>query len=123
MTKKQFAPEQITLVLTAYKITGCSIIQCWDDSIGSIKMKEFNLNPHLINSTVELNEQIKNNLNDNGFGCKNVLSAYVQVWGVYNNSETNFIPGEYLIDEFYVSKFDNSEQYKEFAEISFYEGI
>ena len=118
--KNDIAPEQITLSLAAYKVIGYSVIKSWDNSIETVKMNSFCLDPKRIHNNDELNEAIKNSLDNVTVGCKPVLSAFVQIWGIYDRN-VNFITNEFLLDEYYLEKEVGSAQYKELAEMSFYQ--
>ena len=76
---------KIELLFYNYLVSGEAVIQHWDDSIGIIRMKNFNINPDDLKSSDEFEEVIKSLLNDNGFGCKDIIGAYVNIFASYIN--------------------------------------
>lgn len=76
---------KIELQFYNYLVSGVAVIQCWDDFIGTIQMKNFNINPDDLKSSDEFEEIIKSLLNDNGFGCKEIIGAYVNIFASYIN--------------------------------------
>ena len=79
---------KIEMLFYNYLVSGVAVIRCWDDSIGTIQMKNFNINPDDLKSDDELEEVIKSLLNDNGFGCKDIIGAYIDIFASYINVGT-----------------------------------
>lgn len=104
--KEQIIPE-ITLSLTRYKIRGAAVLNSWDESTGAIIMKPFEFSAEGIKSEDAFIEIIKSLLNDNGFGCRDIKGAYVEIYGIYetkNNEHNVNAESEIYIKETFVDK-------------------
>jgi hypothetical protein len=99
-TYVSYTPEQITLNLEAYVIYGEAIIVSWDDTVGSIKMNNFEIPATAISSEEELKANIIAKLNDGGFGCKEIKGAFVEIMARY----TGYADAKAHVTEFFVEK-------------------
>ena len=74
---------KVELLFSGYEVTGFAAIRCWDDSDGIIEMKPFFVDPADIKNEYEFEDKLKSLLNDNGFGCKDIIGAYVDIFASY----------------------------------------
>jgi hypothetical protein len=74
---------KVELLFSGYEVTGFAAIRCWDDSDGIIKMKPFFVDSENIHNEYEFEDKLKSLLNDNGFGCKDIIGAYVNIFASY----------------------------------------
>lgn len=74
---------KVELLFSGYEVTGFAAIRCWDDSVGIIKMNPFFVDPEDIQNEYEFEDKLKSLLNDNGFGCKDIIGAYVNIFASY----------------------------------------
>lgn len=104
--KDRIIPE-ITFSLVKYKVRGAAILNKWDGSTSVIIMKPFEFSAEGIESEDNFFEIIKSLLNDNGFGCRDIKGAYVEIYGVYgtkNNEHNVDAESEIYIKETFVDK-------------------
>jgi hypothetical protein len=67
--------KNITLKFTGFTVKGISELKLWGGGKGSIEMKSFDVK-HL--------REIREEINDNGFGCEEILGAICEVYKNYN---------------------------------------
>jgi hypothetical protein len=104
--KERIIPE-ITFSLARYKIRGAAVMSEWSDRTGAIIMKPFEFSAEGIDSEDAFIEIIKSFLNDNGFGCRDIKGAYVEIYGVYEAKENEHYihaESEIYIKEMFVDK-------------------
>lgn len=104
--KERIIPE-ITFSLTRYKIRGAAVLNNWNEHTGAIIMKPFEFSAEGIDSEDAFIKIIKSLLNDNGFGCRDIKGAYVEIYGVYEVKENeHYINAEskIYIKEIFVDK-------------------
>ena len=85
----------------------------------AIKMKTFDIDANGIKSEAEFVDIIESLLNDNGFGCKAIIGAFVEVWSVYTGFNTQ--AKQFAKDMFVIKPGESlSEKEKDFLEAVFY---
>lgn len=113
--------KTLTLNFCGYVVKGAAVLQNWDDSIGAIKMNEFVIDEP-VESKEELYDVIRSLMNDNGFGCRSILGAHVNIYAAYSNDEV--YNGSYVfIESLFLDK-DNyvvPEKYRKLAEDTYYD--
>lgn len=77
--------DKIELNLLKYSISGVVLINTWSDAKGSYEMSHFDIDADSISSKEEFFEKIRQNLNDGGFGAKEILGAYVIITACYDH--------------------------------------
>ena len=77
--------DKIELNLLKYSISGVVLINTWTDAKGSYEMKSFDIEADSVSSNEEFAEKIRQNLNDGGFGAKEILGAYVIITACYDH--------------------------------------
>lgn len=83
---KQFKCEdKIEMELLKYEISGIAYINTWGDSKGTIAFTPFEIEADSISSEEEFIEAIKENINDGGFGSKDIYGAYIVIQAIYTN--------------------------------------
>ena len=87
-TETGIVEPSIKLTLDHYQIHGTALIHTWGDVRSAIKMKTFDIDTNGIQSEQEFVDIIESQLNDNGFGCKTIIGAFVEVWAVYTGFNT-----------------------------------
>jgi hypothetical protein len=66
--------KEITLAKVGYHCEGTATLNLWGGGVGKIEMKPFKVK-HL--------REIKEGINDNGFGCRDIVSASVDIFNDY----------------------------------------
>jgi hypothetical protein len=94
---------KIELLFYNYLVSGGAVIQCWDDSIGTIKMKNFNINPDDFKNSDEFEEVIKSFLFCHLTNIQTILQQKVKrirvnginkdVLTLFTNSLSHFLCG------------------------------
>lgn len=77
--------DKIEMNLLKYIVSGVVLINSWSDHKGSYEMNSFEIEASSVNSKEEFIEIVKKNLNDGGFGAKDLLGAYVTIQAVYDH--------------------------------------
>ena len=118
-TETGIVKPSIELTLDHYQIRGTALIHNWCDDRSAIKMKTFDIDAKGIQSETEFVEIIESLLNDNGFGCKAIIGAFVEVWTVYTGFNTQ---AKQFAKDMFVTKPGESlsEKEKDFLEAVFY---
>ena len=116
--------ETIQLKFSHYTISGACVLTDWYDGNGSIKMKDFIIKKDEVASEEELINKIKGNLNDNGFGSKNIIGAYVNIFASYSCDCNLFGTYDMYVKDIYVEKIDGKfdEDLKDYAYETYYGG-
>lgn len=85
MKKLNAEPEMKEIVMKhiGYRFKGVSCIIDWYDDTGVIKMKPFDVMLEDITEEKSLEDIVKENLNDNGFGCQAIRGAYLVKYNIY----------------------------------------
>lgn len=118
-TESGIVEPSIKLTLAHYQIRGTVLIQTWCDVRSVIKMKTFDIDANVIKSEAEFVDLICSLLNDNGFGCKAIIGAFVEVWAVYTGFNTQ--AKQFAKDMFVIKPGESlSEKEKDFLEACFY---
>lgn len=118
-TESGIVEPSIKLSLDHYQIRGTVLIQTWCDVRSVIKMKTFDIDANVIKSETEFVDLICSLLNDNGFGCKAIIGAFVEVWAVYTGFNTQ--AKQFAKDMFVIKPGESlSEKEKDFLEACFY---
>ena len=112
-------PSNLTLNFDHYSVKGTALIETWSGTRSCVKMKSFKVPADGLQSENEVTDIIVSLLNDNEFGCKEIIGAFVEIWAVYTgfNTETK----TFVKDEF-VNKPGKkmTEKEKKFIEECFY---
>lgn len=118
-TETGIVEPSIKLTLDHYHIRGTALINTWCDTRSAIKMKTFDIDANGIKSETEFVDIIESLLNDNGFGCKAIIGAFVEVWSVYTGFNTE---AKQFAKDMFVTKTGESlsEKEKDFLESVFY---
>jgi hypothetical protein len=118
-TETGIVEPSIKLTLDHYQIRGTALIHTWCDDRSAIKMKTFDIDANGVKSETEFEDIIKSLLNDNGFGCKAIIGAFVEVWAVYTGFNTQ--AKQFAKDMFVIKPGESlSETEKDFLEAVFY---
>lgn len=118
-TETGIVEPSIKLTLDHYQIRGTALIHTWCDDRSVIKMKTFDIDANGIQSEKEFVDIIESRLNDNGFGCKTIIGAFVEVWTVYTGFNTQ--AKQFAKDMFVIKSGESlSEKEKYFLEDCFY---
>lgn len=118
-TETGIVEPSIKLTLDHYQIRGTALIHTWGDVRSAIKMKTFDIDANRIKSEKEFIDIIESQLNDNGFGCKAIIGAFVEVWAVYTGFNTQ--AKQFAKDMFVIKLGESlSEKEKDFLEACFY---
>ena len=119
-TETGIIKPSIELTLDHYQIRGAALIYTWCDVRSAIKMKTFDIDAKGIQSEKEFVDIIESLLNDNGFGCKAIIGAFVEVWAVYTGFNTQ--AKQFAKDMFVIKPGETmSKKEKDFIEKCFYE--
>lgn len=119
-TETGIVEPSIELTLDHYQIRGTALINTWSDVRSVIKMNTFDIDANGIQSEDEFVHVIESLLNDNGFGCKAIIGAFVEVWAVYSGFNTE--AKQFAKDMFVIKSGESlSEKEKDFIEKCFYE--
>jgi hypothetical protein len=118
-TETGIVEPSIKLTLDHYQIRGAALIHTWCDNRSAIKMAPFDIDANGIQSETEFVNIIESQLNDNGFGCKSIIGAFVEVWTVYTGFNTQ--AKQFAKDMFVIKPGESlSEKEKDFLEAVFY---
>lgn len=82
--------KEIKLVLNKVRIYGHAMLKDWYGNIGFIDMKPFDIKLDKIDDE----EYIISKLNDNGYGCQEILGACIDKCLVYN--EEDLLGSDYI---------------------------
>ena len=120
--------SNITLNFDHYHVKGTALIETWYEDrscikmkeFDVIKMKEFDVPADGLREENEVMDKIISRLNDNDFGSKAIIGAFVEIWAVYTGFNTE--AKTFVKDEF-VSKFEEkmSEREMNFIKKYFFE--
>jgi len=91
----------ITLKRVGYRIEGIAKLHMWMSGVGYIHMDAFELKVPDISLDIsydDLNDKIKENLNDAGFGCESIDGAVGSVYDLYEGGFTCYY-GEYYVGD------------------------
>lgn len=85
--------SNITLNFDHYHVKGTALIKTWCGNRSCIRMKSFDVPADGLQSENEVTDIIISLLNDNEFGCKAIIGAFVEIWAVYTgfNTETKLL--------------------------------
>jgi hypothetical protein len=110
----------ITLNFDHYYVRGTALIHNWCDDRSCVKMKSFEVPADGLQSENEVTDIIVSLLNDNGFGCKAIIGAFVEIWAIYTGFNTD---AKQFVKDMIVTKPGEtmSEKEKDFIEQCFYE--
>ena len=116
---KQIHPN-IALNFDRYYVRGTALIENWGGSRSCVKMKSFDVPADGLQAENEITDIIISLLNDNGFGCKAIIGAFVEVWAVYTGFNTE---AKTFVKDMIVTKPGEtmSEKEKDFIEKCFFE--
>lgn len=118
-TESGIVEPSIKLNLDHYQIRGTALVHTWSECRSAIKMKTFDIDANGIKSEAEFVDIIVSLLNDNGFGCKAIIGAFVEVWSVYTGFNTQ--AKQFAKDMFVIKPGESlSEKEKDFLEVVFY---
>ena len=112
--------SNVTLNFDHYHVKGTALIETWCGIRSCVKMKSFDVPADGLQSENEVMDIIVSLLNDNEFGCKAIIGAFVEIWAVYTgfNTETE----TFVKDEFVTKPGEKmSEKEKDFIEKCFFE--
>jgi hypothetical protein len=93
--------DKIEMELLKYRIKGIALVNTWSDTVGCIPFTPFEIGADDITSKEEFFEHIKENINDGGFGSKDIYGAYIVINAVYIN---NVMVGsaEFSVDDTFI---------------------
>ena len=87
MTKKYTdIPDTITLNHMGYNVTGTVAINLWGGETAYIDMEPIYIE-QAVKDAEALYDLIREDFNDNGFGCEKILGAHVDIYAVYSNRD------------------------------------
>ena len=66
-------------------------------------MKPFDIDATDISNEDELNEIIKSLINDNGFGCKSIMGAFIVLYANYSNEDI-YTGTKIYVKDYYLNK-------------------
>ena len=119
VNSKQIHPN-ITLSFDRYYVRGTALIENWCGSRSCVKMKSFDVPANGLQAENEITDIIISLLNDNGFGCKAIIGAFVEIWAVYTGFNTE--AKTFVKDEFVTKPGEKMlDREKEFIEKCFFE--
>lgn len=78
--------ESITLNLKGYIVRGVAVINTWGGPTSTIQMNEIVIDEAL-ETKEELYDAIRSLMNDAGFGCREILGAFVAIYAAYSNED------------------------------------
>lgn len=112
--------SNITLNFDHYHVKGTALIETWCGVRSCVKMKSFDVPADGLQSENEVMDIIVSLLNDNEFGCKAIIGAFVEIWAVYTGFNTE---AETFVKDEIVTKPGEkmSEKEKDFIEKCFFE--
>lgn len=98
--------DTLTLKLIGYRFEGTACIIDWYDQTGFIKMKSFEIFLEDVEDPNNLLDIVRDNLNDNGFGCQHIKGAILSKWGIYSTgrkNDPNISCYDFITDNIYVN--------------------
>ena len=112
--------SNVTLNFDHYHVKGTALIETWCGVRSCVKMKSFDVPADGLQSENEVTDIIASLLNDNEFGCKAIIGAFVEIWAVYTGFNTE---AETFVKTEFVTKPGEkmSEKEKDFIEKCFFE--
>ena len=112
--------SNITLNFDHYHVKGTALIETWCGVRSCVKMKSFDVPADGLQSENEVMDIIASLLNDNEFGCKSIIGAFVEIWAVYTGFNTE--AKSFVKTEFVTKPGEKmSEKEKDFIEKCFFE--
>ena len=112
--------SNVTLNFDHYHVKGTALIETWCGVRSCVKMKSFDVPADGLQSENEVMDIIVSLLNDNEFGCKAIIGAFVEIWAVYTGFDTE--AETFVKDEFVTKPGEKmSEKEKDFIEKCFFE--
>ena len=112
--------SNITLNFDHYHVKGTALIETWCGVRSCVKMKSFDVPADGLQSENEVIDIIVSLLNDNEFGCKAIIGAFVEIYAVYTGFNTE--AETFVKDEFVTKPGEKmSEKEKDFIEKCFFE--
>ena len=112
--------SNVTLNFDHYHVKGTALIETWCGVRSCVKMKSFDVPADGLQSENEVMDIIVSLLNDNEFGCKAIIGAFVEIWAVYTGFNTE--AETFVKDEFVTKPGEKmSEKEKNFIEKCFFE--
>ena len=103
-----------------YHVKGTALIETWCGVRSCVKMKSFDVPADGLQSENEVMDIIVSLLNDNEFGCKSIIGAFVEIWAVYTGFNTE--AKSFVKTEFVTKPGEKmSEKEKDFIEKCFFE--
>ena len=112
--------SNITLNFDHYHVKGTALIETWCGVRSCVKMKSFDVPADGLQSENEVMDIIVSLLNDNEFGCKLIIGAFVEIWAVYTGFNTE--AKSFVKTEFVTKPGEKmSEKEKDFIEKCFFE--
>ena len=112
--------SNVTLNFDHYHVKGTALIETWCGVRSCVKMKSFDVPADGLQSENEVIDIIVSLLNDNEFGCKAIIGAFVEIWAVYTGFNTE--AETFVKDEFVTKPGEKmSEKEKDFIEKCFFE--
>ena len=112
--------SNVTLNFDHYHVKGTALIETWSGVRSCIRMKSFDIPADGLQSENEVMDIIVSLLNDNEFGCKAIIGAFVKIWAVYTGFNTE--AKTFVKDEFVTKPGEKmSEKEKDFIEKCFFE--
>lgn len=112
--------SNITLNFDHYHVKGTALIETWCGVRSCVKMKSFDVPADGLQSENEVMDIIASLLNDNEFGCKAIIGAFVEIWAVYTGFNTE--AKSFVKTEFVTKPGEKmSEKEKDFIEKCFFE--
>lgn len=112
--------SNITLNFDHYHVKGTALIETWSGIRSCIKMRSFDIPADGIQSENEFMDIIVSLLNDNEFGGKAIIGAFVEIWAVYTGFNTE--AKTFVKDEFVTKPGEEmSEKEKNFIKKCFFE--
>jgi hypothetical protein len=77
--------KTISLKLVGYRIEGTTKLKDWYGQIGYIEMKKVDI------TSIDNTEDVwMSFVNDNGFGCQEILGAHLLIYELYEDNYTKF---------------------------------
>ena len=112
--------SNVTLNFDHYHVKGTALIETWSGVRSCIRMKSFDVPADGLQSENEVMDIIVSLLNDNKFGCKAIIGAFVEIWAVYTGFNTE--AKTFVKDEFVTKPGEKmSKKEKDFIEKCFFE--
>lgn len=114
--------SNITLNFDHYHVKGTALIETWCGVRSCVKMKSFDVPADGLQSENEVMDIIASLLNDNEFGSKAIIGAFVEIYAVYTGFNTE--AETFVKDEFVTKpgeKMSEKEKENAFIEKCFFE--